>query len=580
MPDVPHAPWQGLSSAAAAARLTADGFNELPGADRRTLPRIVGEVIREPMFALLLAGGVVYLALGDLQEALLLMAFASLSVTITVVQESRSERVLDALRDLSSPRALVVRDGEPRRIPGREVVRGDVIVLAEGDRVPADAVLLSCQDLQIDEALLTGESVPVRKAVRLADAQSIRPGGDDLPYVFSGTLVVRGRGLAEVRAIGAGTELGRIGRSLQAIETEPMRLSLQTRQFVRIVALVGIGVSLTAVLLYGLLRGSWLDGVLGGIALSMAMLPEEFPLVLTVFMVMGAWRISRARVLTRRAATIETLGAATVLCSDKTGTLTQNRMAVAELRAGDVVFRPHRQPATSIPDAIRSLADFGVLASAEQPTDPMEVALHALGRDWTELVEAAPKDRTLTRIYGLRPEFLAMSQVWATADPSAHIVAAKGAPEAIAELCRLDTVEVAAMRHAVDEMAASGMRVLGAAQAQVGGLALPDSQRGFPFRFLGLIGFSDPLRPGASEAVRECQAAGIRVLMITGDYPATARAIAAEAGLATGDLLTGEELDRLSDEALRERVATTAVFARIMPEQKLRIVMALKARGE
>ena len=572
--------WPGLSSADAAVRLAAEGYNELPQADRRTLLRIIGEVVREPMFALLLAGGAVYFLFGDLQEGLLLLAFASLSVTITVVQESRSERVLEALRDLSSPRALVIRDSEPKRIPGREVVRGDVIVLAEGDRIPADATLLSGQDLQVDEALLTGESVPVRKAVHRADAKLTRPGGDDLPCVFSGTLVVRGRGIAEVSATGQGTELGRIGRSLQAIETEPTRLSLQTRQLVRMVALVGVGVSLAAVVLCGLMRGSWLDGILGGIALSMALLPEEFPLVLAVFMVMGAWRISRARVLTRRAATIETLGAATVLCSDKTGTLTQNRMSVAELRVGDAIFRPDQASRAAMPDAIRELAASGVLASAEQPTDPMEVALHAVGRRLIDNPEQTRAGWKLMRVYGLRPELLAMSQLWAIAESGAFVVAAKGAPEAIAQLCHLDADAVATMQHAVDEMASGGMRVLGAAQAAFEGSDLPDSQRGFTFRFLGLIGFSDPLRPGAAEAVLECQAAGIRVVMITGDYPATARAIAVQAGLTGGDLLTGEQLDRLDDTALRECVATTTVFARIMPEQKLRIVKALKAKGE
>jgi len=578
MPDISKTSRPGLSSAEAAARLTAEGYNELPEANRRTLLRIAVEVIREPMFALLLAGGVVYFVLGDLQEGLLLLAFACLSVTITIVQESRSEHVLEALRDLSSPRALVIRDGKPCRIPGREVARGDVIVLAEGDRVPADATMLSGQDLQVDEALLTGESVPVRKAVGPAVTQAIRPGGDDLPYIFSGTLVVRGRGRAEVRATGPDTELGRIGRSLQEIKSEPTRLSVQTRQLVRVVAFVGISVSLAAVLLYGLMRGSWLDGILGGIALSMAMLPEEFPLVLTVFMVMGAWRISQARVLTRRAATIETLGAATVLCTDKTGTLTQNRMAVAELRVGDAVFRP--DGAAAMPAAIRDLVASGVLASAEQPTDPMEIALCAIERQGADRPKPERRGWKLARVYGLRPDLLAMSQVWTTPDANVQTVAAKGAPEAIAEICHLDADAVLTMRRAVDAMASAGMRVLGAARAELSGGKAPDSQRDFTFRFVGLIGFSDPLRPGAAEAVRECQAAGIRVVMITGDYPATARAIATQAGLAVGDLLTGEQLEQLDDEALRQRVATTAVFARIMPEQKLRIVMALKANGE
>src|SRR5882757_6755470 len=337
-------PLSGLTQADAVARLQAEGHNELPQPDRRTPFRIVLEVLREPMLALLLIGGIVYLVLGDLKEAIILVAFATMSIVITMVQETRTERVLEALRDLTSPRALVIRDGERKRIAGRDVVRGDLIVLSEGDRVPADAVLLQSQDLQADESTLTGESVPVRKIARNdhAGSEVRRPGGDDLPEVFSGSLIVRGTGLAEVTAIGARSEIGKIGQSLAALETEPPRLQAQTRHLVRLFAVVGGAISVLAVLLYGIMRGGWLDAVLAGIALGMSMLPEEFPVVLTVFMAMGAWRISLARVLTRRAAAIETLGSATVLCTDKTGTLTENRMTIVELRpCSGEVHRPH-----------------------------------------------------------------------------------------------------------------------------------------------------------------------------------------------------------------------------------------------
>ena len=288
-------PRRGLSEKDAAARLAAEGYNELPSSERRTVPRIVLEVMREPMLALLLGAGVVYLVLGDLTEAFILLAFATMSVAITVVQEIRTERVLEALRDLTSPRALVIRDGARKRIAGRDVVRGDLVVLEEGDRVPADAVLVESHDLQTDESQLTGESVPVRK---LASAQngslpSARPGGDDLPYVFSGSLVVRGSAIGEVLATGASSEIGKIGQSLRTLETEPPRLQAQTRRLVRVFGIVGGAVSVLAVVLYGTLRGGWLDAVLAGIALGMSMLPEEFPVVLTVFMAMGAWRISR-----------------------------------------------------------------------------------------------------------------------------------------------------------------------------------------------------------------------------------------------------------------------------------------------
>ena len=385
MSDAPSCPppISGLSGAEVKCRQASEGFNELPRPDQRTTLRIILEVLREPMLALLLGGGVVYLLLGDLKEAVILLVFATMSVAITVVQESRTERVLEALRDLTSPRALVIRDGERKRVAGREVVRGDFVVLAEGDRVPADAVLVQSQDLQTDESLLTGESVPVRKVAAESGAptKDYRPGGDDLPCVFSGSLVVRGSGIGEVTAIGLLSEIGKIGQSLSILETEPPRLRAQTQKLVQMFAMVGGAVSVLAVVLYGALRGGWLDAVLAGIALGMSMLPEEFPVVLAVFMAMGAWRISRARVLTRRAAAIETLGSATVLCTDKTGTLTENRMSIAELRLKDgKAFQPRDAKDASLPDEFHDLAGFGILASAPEPFDPMDKAFHELGR--------------------------------------------------------------------------------------------------------------------------------------------------------------------------------------------------------
>ncbi len=571
---------QGLSEIDAAARLEAEGPNELPRPDRRTALRILLDVVREPMFALLLGAGAIYLLLGDLAEALILLIFATASVSIAVVQETRTERVLEALRDLTSPRALVIRDGKRRRIPGRDVVRGDHVVLVEGDRVPADALVLRANDLQTDESLLTGESVPVRKTTAGGALSPAHPGGDDLPYVFSGSLVVRGEAVAEVVATGARSEIGKIGVALGTIESEPPRLRLQTRRLVRAFAVAGLSLSALVVLLYGLWRGSWLDALLGGIALGMSMLPEEFPLVLTVFTVMGARRISQARVLTRRAAAIETLGAATVLCTDKTGTLTQNQMTIAEIRAGDEVWRPDQSPG-ALPPLARAVLEHGILASAIDPFDPMEQAFHRLGQERLDVAAHPHAGRRLIHQYGLRRDLLAVTNVWEPRDSDEDIVAAKGAPESIAELCRLSDAARQSLRNAVDDMARRGMRVLGVAAATTGrGGHRPESPRAFAFRLLGLVGLADPLRPAVPEAVRECRSAGIRVVMITGDYPATARAIARQAGLDAEDVVAGDELEQMSDEALALRVRTATVFARVMPALKLRIVEAFKANGE
>ncbi|MBR0712864.1 cation-translocating P-type ATPase [Bradyrhizobium liaoningense] len=573
----------GLTDQEAQARLKAEGYNELPRHDRRTPLRIVLDVLREPMLALLLGAGFIYLLLGDLKEALILLAFGAMSVVITVVQETRTERVLEALRDLTSPRALVIRNSERRRIAGRDVVRGDLIVLAEGDRVPADASLLDAQDLEIDESLLTGESVPVRKrAVNETTADDRHAGGDDQPFVYSGSLVVRGGGVAEVIATGPRSEIGKIGQTLQSLDAEPPRLQRQTAALVRLCALGGAAVSVLAVLLYGTLRGGWLDALLAGIAIGMSMLPEEFPVVLTVFMAMGAWRISKARVLTRRAASIETLGSATVLCTDKTGTLTENRMTIAELRTPDgAALRSADAASGGIAAAFTDIAVHGVLASAAEPFDPMEKAFHAFAREMPDARDRLPDSSwRLVRGYGLRPDVLAMTQVWQRPDAAELVVASKGAPEAIARLCRLSEPQIAALRRTVDAMAASGLRVLGVAGASHENGPLPDEQTGFSFRFLGLVGLADPLRHSVPAAIADCRSAGIRVVMITGDYPATAQAIAQAAGLDMSGVLTGDELRKLDDAALADAVKTVNIFARIVPEQKLRIVQALKANGE
>jgi Ca2+-transporting ATPase len=572
----------GLSEGEAARRLRSEGYNELARPRKRNLLRIATEVCSEPMFELLLAASAIYFALGDIGEALMLVGSAITTVTVAIVQENRTERVLEALRDLTSPRALVVRSGISKRIPGSEVVRGDIVVLAEGDRVPADAILLSCSDLEADESLLTGESVPVRKHAwmpAVPESTPATPTEDKAALVFAGTMIVRGHAMGEVFAIGEASEIGKIGKALGEIVIEPSLLHLQVRRLVRALAVIGIGLSVLVVVLYVLMRGSWLDGLLAGITLAMSLLPEEFPLVLTIFLVMGAWRISKAHVLTRHSATIETLGAATVLCSDKTGTLTVNRMSIAELFAGGETFRVN-PGADYVPEKFLPLIEYGVLASETHPFDPMERAFHDLGQ------QSLPSGRlhenwSLAHEYALSAQLLAVTHVWKPPQQDGHVVAAKGAPEAIAGLCSLQGDALNEILRNVDEMAARGLRVLGVAKASFPGAPWPDSPAAFRFDLLGLVGLADPLRPGVSEAVNECHSAGIRVVMVTGDYPATAKAIARQAGLdLAGGVLTGEELAQMSELELCEHVKTAGVFARTLPEQKLRLVNAFKANGE
>jgi len=567
---------QGLDESEARRRLIAEGANALPAAMRRTPLHIIVEVLREPMFALLVGGAVIYLLLGDVLEGAVLLLFASLSVTISVVQETRSERVLESLRAMTSPRALVIRGGQRKRIPGRDVVRGDLVIVAEGDRVPADAMLVDTSDLLVDESLLTGEAAAVRKRPRQSPEEISGPaGGDDLPSIYSGTLVVRGLGFAEVHATGAQAEIGRIGKALASIDTATPRLATQTRRLVRIFAIIGLGACAIAVGMYAFLRGSWLQASLAGIALGMSMLPEEFPLVLTVFMTMGAWRISRAHVLTRRSAAIETLGSATVLCTDKTGTLTENRMSVVALASGDTVIEGPVTSEGNLPAEILTVLHVGAMASAPEGIDPMDRAITTAAA-----TEAVTANATLVRRYGLTPDLLAVTQVWQMPGHKDLAVSVKGAPEAIIGLCGLKEVAANSIRQTVEALAAKGVRVLGVARAVHATGPLPEQPQNFAFTWIGLIGLADPLRGAVPAAIAQCRAAGIRVIMITGDYPATAKAIGRLAGLDHSLVVTGAEITNLPDTALAQLVKQTSIFARVVPEQKLRIVQALQANGE
>jgi len=571
MGDQPYA--RGLSSAEAAERLNTYGPNELPNPDRRTLLHIVAEIIRQPMFALLLGGLAVYLLLGKLNDAIVLGLFALLSISISIVQEARSERVLQSLGRLASPRALVIRDGVHQRIAGRDVVPDDIVLLAEGDRVPADAILIQSNELLADESLLTGESIPVRKLAATTKMSGHAPGGDDLPFVFAGTLVARGTGVARVVATGLNSEMGKIGQALQTVKMEKPRLQIQLNWLIRDFALAGLAVAGLAVLLFGLLRGSWLEAALGGIAIAMSVLPEEIPLILSVFMAMGAWRIARAGVLTRRAAAIETLGSATVLCTDKTGTLTENRMRVELAIVNGEVWRREDSPKISL--HARAVLDAGIAASAPVPTDPMDRAIHEISG-----IASAFRSRSLLKTYGLAPDLFATTNIWLGSDGSICAYA-KGAPEAIAELCRLSDAQRLEIVHEANKYAGEGVRFLAVAKAELTKDAgLHQSQREIPFHYIGLLGFADPLRPTVPAAVSECRSAGVRVIMITGDYPATARAIAERAGIDVGTVVSGDELDSLSDRDLAKMVRSACVFARIRPQQKLRLVEALKRDGE
>ncbi|MDO8872918.1 MAG: cation-translocating P-type ATPase [Methanoregula sp.] len=572
---------KGLSSVEAAEKIRTGGYNELPESKKHGIFDIIVEVVKEPMFILLVASGLIYFVLGDVTEGIMLMSFVFVIIGITVYQEQKTERALEALRNLSSPRALVIRDGEQKRIAGREVVTGDMLILVEGDRIPADGVFISSNNVSVDESLLTGESVPVRKIQWTQGVNAERPGGDDQPFIYSGTLVVQGQGLAEVRSTGARTEMGKIGCVLQTVERGETRLKGEISRIVRSIAIVGLILCTIIVVVYGMSRGNWIEGLLAGITLAMAILPEEFPVVLTIFLALGAWRISKKNVLTRQVPAIETLGSATVLCVDKTGTLTRNRMTVQSFFAKGQLCLHDATGKNSVAEICHELAEFAILACKKDPFDPMEKALIQLREGDFGKTEHIHAGWELIVEYPLSPELLAMSNVWRSPGGNDYIIAAKGAPEAIADLCHFDETKQQALAVDINTMAAEGLRVLGVAKASFIRPELPGGQHDFAFAFLGLVGFADPVRPQVADAVKECYTAGIRVVMITGDYPLTAKNIARQIGLNdTDNCITGTELDAMSEEELRKRITSVSIFARVVPEQKLRIVNSLKAAGE
>jgi P-type Ca2+ transporter type 2C len=573
---------RGLNSADVVERRAQDGFNELPTAERRGALIDVLDLLREPMSLLLLLCGGVYAVLGDRQEALMLLGFVVFIMLLTLLQERKTGRALETLRDLASPRALVVRDGRRVRVAGRELVRDDLIVIAEGDRVPADALLLEASQVTVDESLLTGESLSVRKAVWSEQVPFARPGGEDLPFIFAGTLVTGGTGLARVHATGARTEVGRIGAAIRTQdESQETPLQAEARRLVVKLGWVGASLSLIAVVVYAALRHDVLGGLLAGLTLAMAILPNEFPVVVTMFLALGAWRLSRRKVLVRRIPVVESLGAITVLCVDKTGTLTTNRMTVRRIAANGERFDLDGLPSTPLPESMHETVEYSILASRRDPFDPMERAFKELGSRQLSGTEHLHDDWQLEREFPLTRERLAVIQVWRNAPESELIAAAKGAPEAIATLCGLNGSARASLHEDSEALARDGLRVLAVARAKVdeSERASPDPAR-FRFEFVGLVGLEDPLRSGVYAAIRECHGAGIRVVMVTGDYPSTALAIARQAGIDATVIVTGPDLALMNERELSRRVDSACVFARVLPEQKLALVRALAANGE
>ena len=556
----------GLSAAEVRVRLARDGANRLPAPPRPTVFSALLSVSGQPMVLLLFACTLLYAFLGDTLDAVVLGISIAGVAGISVYQELRAQRVLEALRDLASPRSTVIRDGALARISSQELVENDRLIVQEGDRLACDARLIEAQELSVDESLLTGESTPVAKNPH-ESSESVR-------MLRAGTLVVQGDGVAEVSATGERTTLGRIGRVLASIEARPSRLHEELTRLVRKVAFVAVLTSVVAASLFAWRDGAWTAGLLVGLTLAMSIIPEEFAVVWSVMLALGAWRLAGTRVLTRQPQAIEALGATTVLCVDKTGTLTANRMEVAAVSDGERAVEPN--DAVALDAGMQSLLQSAALASVREGIEPMDGAIHRL----IEKQHLLPRSGEVQWRDGVMPGRPYVRQGWHLDGEDRTFIAIKGAPEAVLARCVDPAERLRALALQAEAWAGEGKRVIAVAIVH-GSDATERPASGW--QAVGLVAFQDPLRHDVPPAIAECRRAGIRVVMVTGDAPATALAIARQAGLVpAGDraVLTGAQLDAMNEAQCAQAVATVSVFARVVPAQKLRIVQALQRHGD
>jgi P-type Ca2+ transporter type 2C len=559
---------RGLTSQEARARLARHGPNRLVRRERAAWLKDLVSLFLDPMAVMLLVAAGVYFLLGERRDAVVMLAALVPVIGVDVFLEARSRTALKKLAMSVAPRAQVIRDGREITVDTAVLVPGDLLVLAEGEFIHADGVVRSAANLAIDESSLTGESEPqVKRPLRAADTTT----PPDESRFYAGSVVLAGQGTGEIIATGRTTRFGELARLVAAADTAQTPLQRRVGSLVKKLAVVAAVVALAVVAL-GRLRGlAWGQALLGGISIAMSAAPEEFPLVFTLFLSVGAWRLTRQGVLVRRLASVETLGSTTIICTDKTGTLTQGHFVLDQV----------------VPLGAATLAQLleaSVLASEVPPSDPMEKAIHAYATAHGVDAQRVTATSTLIRDHDFDPIGKHMSHVWAARDGSGGVrVAAKGALEGILEHARVTAQERAAIDAAHTRLASEGFRVLavaGRGSAERGTGTRQDDER--DLSVLGLLGFRDPMRPEVPGAVRECQAAGVRIKVVTGDHALTAHAITESAGIVHRDdaIVTGDQLAAAPEEARRRLITEANILSRISPAQKHMIVEALRNNGE
>ena len=528
------------------------GSNRLYIRPKRGFIHMLWDVLRDPMFLLLIVGCSLYFALGDHTEAWIMAVSVLFVFALEVIQEYRSEGALKALRQMAQPKVRVVRSGSRLEILTEEVVVGDLLVFEEGERLAADGRVVEARDLSLDESVLTGESLPVEKGTE-----------EGKDTVFQGATVSSGVGIALVTAVGSATIFGKLGKAIEQIDTEPTPFQSKINRFVRQMLIAGFLAFLLVLGINFSHEGNWMSAVLFSLAFALALIPEEIPVAFSAFLAIGAFRMSRQGVLVKQPKTVESLGSATVICLDKTGTITENRMSVAEVRDFSGKNR---------------VLEYAIWASEPDPFDAMEKAIYEA---YAESPGAAvPKDYRLIHDYPLGGIPPMMTHVYQN-DSGKQLVASKGAVERILQVCTLgESARETVLRHTM-ELASKGYRILGVASAVWENEIHPANQDDFAWEFEGLVALYDPPKPNIREVMERFYQIGLKVKMVTGDYAQTGLNIATECGIRhNGGVLTGEEVMQMGEEELSSRAGDMAIFARMFPDAKLRLVEALKSRGE